>query len=283
MKNTLKITILLIVGGLSTKLNAQNYFPFIKENARWECYFTNPYEHIDKMYFFNGTEKINDTIYYKAYYQLNDSPDSIFFGLLREENKMVYIRYGVKDYIFCNFDLKVNDTLGYNYVVESIDSIYLFQSYRRRWIVNYFDKEINQNSKTYIVEGIGSTSSFDHFFYPQCHPSDYYCDMLSNYYEGDLTISNSILMKTESVKYEHIIDFEYSNPVDEIFTLKFKSIENAEILVEIISIDGKIISNQMIQNNTNIYQTNVSYLQKGLYLCRVKNKETIKTFKFIKN
>lgn len=238
MKKTFRISILLFIWIFSYKLYSQTYHPFIKENAKWECVFSNPYMRTTETFYFDGVETINDTLYHKSYqYSFNKTThqdDTSFFGFLREENQKVYRRLGTQEFLFCNFELKINDTLNHNYVVQSIDSIYVNQSYRKRWRVNYFDAPGNQYTQTSIIEGIGSTSGFIHFFDSECFPSDYTCTYLWNYYENDLIYSNSFLtdIEQEVDKYE---DLTISpNPIinqsqiniasDQIYTVEFYNI-----------------------------------------------------------
>lgn len=77
----------------------------------------------------------------------------------------------------------------------------------------------------------------------------------------------------------------YPNPInDSNFLFINGLLDNCKYLIQIISLDGKIIANDVHFNNSNIVKLNVTDLQSGVYLLRIKdfNKTEIVTKKIIK-
>ena len=77
----------------------------------------------------------------------------------------------------------------------------------------------------------------------------------------------------------------YPNPVTNEFQLSYESIEARTLNVEIIDLQGRVLLRQTInsQYGTNHNRISVSQLQKGLYICRLRNDYKYETIKFLKN
>jgi len=115
-------------------------------------------------------------------------------------------------------------------------------------------------------------------------------DTIPNF--ADIYFDNNPAVKTnivESIVIENITDnytiknnniVIYPNPTNSILNIKCSSnIDNA--IVEIYSIDGKLVSKKLLENINS--QISVNSLPKGIYSIRIISKEMNVTSKFIKN
>jgi len=77
----------------------------------------------------------------------------------------------------------------------------------------------------------------------------------------------------------------FPNPVTERLTINFQSFENNTLLIDFIDLQGKVVYSNAEIHTAGIhqFQVNAFYLSKGIYICRLNNRKTIKTIKFIKN
>ena len=71
----------------------------------------------------------------------------------------------------------------------------------------------------------------------------------------------------------------YPNPVIDQLYIKNTSVEECEVLVEILDLQGKILLKETISSMNGI---NVSELRKGMYICRVYSYDKTKNIKFLK-
>lgn len=77
----------------------------------------------------------------------------------------------------------------------------------------------------------------------------------------------------------------YPNPVNEQFQIGFQADNNEIWQLDIIDIQGKTIQHQEVfcqKGNVNLILSAAQF-PKGLFMCRLQNKSTLKTIKFIKN
>ncbi|HRZ97010.1 MAG TPA: T9SS type A sorting domain-containing protein [Paludibacter sp.] len=72
----------------------------------------------------------------------------------------------------------------------------------------------------------------------------------------------------------------FPNPVNDVLHINFVQNESENHLVEIRSIDGKLIHTTILNSYEN--GISVTHLSRGLYFCRVLNENTWNTAKFIK-
>lgn len=63
----------------------------------------------------------------------------------------------------------------------------------------------------------------------------------------------------------------YPVPVSDILTVSISGVQIQPFIVEIINIEGKIIYQSLYDLIPNLLQINITFLPKGLYLCRVYN------------
>lgn len=76
----------------------------------------------------------------------------------------------------------------------------------------------------------------------------------------------------------------YPNPVNDELNILFNSSRNKKIQITILSLDGKIILEDIFYSSigNTLWQVNVESLNKGMYICQINTGETIKTIKFLK-
>lgn len=74
----------------------------------------------------------------------------------------------------------------------------------------------------------------------------------------------------------------YPNPVLEVLRVKLNVVGTNIPIVELLSIEGRVLYKAQLQVTTNVHSINVSHFQKGIYLCRVNSGTRIETTKFIK-
>lgn len=89
----------------------------------------------------------------------------------------------------------------------------------------------------------------------------------------DIQISQQIGKSEEGTKL-------YPNPVIDQLYIKKTLVEECEVLVEILDLQGKILLKETISAMNGI---NVSGLQKGMYICRLYTCEKVENIKFLKN
>jgi hypothetical protein len=74
----------------------------------------------------------------------------------------------------------------------------------------------------------------------------------------------------------------YPNPFNSEVNIELNDFGKQPILITILSLDGRVVYNEKLQNITSIHKINLSQLPKGSYLCRLSNSSDIKTIKFLK-
>lgn len=73
----------------------------------------------------------------------------------------------------------------------------------------------------------------------------------------------------------------FPNPVNDVLNLQLSSIVSKGV-IQIISLDGKIVYNQTITGKKIVFQINVSNLTKGLYVCKINDGTNIGVIRFNK-
>jgi len=74
----------------------------------------------------------------------------------------------------------------------------------------------------------------------------------------------------------------YPNPVVDVLNIQQPSEGNQVCIIEILSIDGRLVYKEKQTPYKNATQINVSALPQGIYLCKINNGITTATTKFIK-
>lgn len=73
----------------------------------------------------------------------------------------------------------------------------------------------------------------------------------------------------------------YPNPVKDILHLEFNSVLGNDTIIQLFTIDGKLIKVENLILGQNQFQLNVNHLQKGIYLLKLNGNHN-QTFKFLK-
>ncbi len=178
MKNLLFCLLLLPIG-----LQAQVYVPFIStadSSDAWidiySCTDFSCFESYTNSYKIDGDTTIGSFQYSKVYIKIKDEEGSAggqwctesvnyyerYFGALRENEKQVFLLRGlqsVSEYLAYDFNLSIGDTLPQpdgpflpsdpaGRIINEIDSVLVFDNYRKRFISN----------NNYVIEGIGAST-----------------------------------------------------------------------------------------------------------------------------
>jgi len=161
--------------------HGQKYVPFPTENAEWNVLlsrsidysFSKPYITSIINYFIQGDTVINNKTYHKLYNK-SDTSNKTFKGGLREEEKRIYylscgtggyslqvksmsneikncikrqINYSENEILLYDFNKnRVGDSLFANCPIIDIDSVWIHNTYRKRYKI----------PNDYVIEGIGS-------------------------------------------------------------------------------------------------------------------------------
>ena len=165
----MKNSILLISGFLTIiSISGQNYIPIVQENNEWNVLsvgynwnFTDTVFYTET-YKFEGDTTIDNINYLKVYLSTEEIPINwVFRGCIREDqDKKVFLREYEMDFLKYDFGVELGDTvIVYSNMtpistqVLSIDSVYLFGSYRKKISLGYIP---DFNFHETWIEGIGS-------------------------------------------------------------------------------------------------------------------------------
>jgi len=99
----------------------------------------------------------------------------------------------------------------------------------------------------------------------------------------NLTFSTATGIKTPENQPNNFL--LYPIPVNDILYIMYTSAQGGQLQLEIVSLDGKVISSQMLysQKGQNNNQINISSLAQGLYIIRLNDFTTTTISKFLKN
>jgi hypothetical protein len=74
----------------------------------------------------------------------------------------------------------------------------------------------------------------------------------------------------------------FPNPASDILNIKSLLTNNRKSILDIISMQGKVVISETLIHDTNIHQVNISSLTNGLYICKLSDGKTLKSAIFIK-
>lgn len=276
MKKLLLISCLLL--SLIAKAQTTTYHPFPEGDATWNFTYypqswsmlPNDYEHVNYSITFSGDTLINNMTYHKLITPFASLRKG-YRGAIRQDiaAKKVFIvpPTEISEILLYDFNLQVGDSVkGYifpNDTIESIDSIAVGMSFRKRW-------KINNGYNVYIIEGIGST-------YGLLEPSPMYCTdcpefQLNCYSENNQTIYPDLQTNCELINSLNFIETNSSeikvcpNSQNGSTTFLF---ENANILeIKLIDMFAKVIYQQPTTNQKTI---TIDHLQSGFYILIAKS------------
>lgn len=273
----------------------QTYVPFIStadSSDQWMDYQPCSYnggggclEHYLTAYSVNGDTTINgenyaqisavekhwltEGIFGNGTCPANVDYSSFFAGGIREDNMQVffYDPVGNSEYLMYDFNLTIGDTVpdpsGYNFspeyhIIDSIDSILIDNSYRKRYIL----PEIN-GVPTHIIEGIGASTGLLYFI-----SSSLSCySELSCYKENGMTIyPEGTFCDMNLGVLEDRLYMEISpNPASDILTIQ--SDVGSTMEVEILNSFGQVVLKESLSELMN--EMDVSQLSSGIYFVKI--------------
>ena len=272
-----------------SSLFAQNYYSLVDSNKTWtEKEFVAMQQLNLHVYQTTNDTIINSVSYYKLmHYDDTSGTNPSLYGYLRENsNKEVYLKLasnGVEKLIY-SFDINVNDTVIIedhfppfdsicSVVVDSLDSIYIGNNYRKRY---YLSNAFNLGLDDVWVEGIGSIK------YGLTHPGYAYVGAMYDllcYKENDtLKYMNPLFNKCVIIGSISEDDLEnglqvYPNPFSTSTTIHFDQSLNGEYDLLVFDIVGKeLIRKERVTGNK--VQLQQRELGEGLFLAYLINNET---------
>lgn len=74
----------------------------------------------------------------------------------------------------------------------------------------------------------------------------------------------------------------YPNPALEVLNIQFSDEQQHAFIIEIFSIEGRVVYREKLNPHSHVHQINVSALPKGFYLCKLNNGITKQTAQFLK-
>jgi hypothetical protein len=262
-------------------------------NTNWYCWFP-PYDYVDENYSitFGGDTLIGSQTYHKLvipYFHINTTTCgagittiNMYKGSIRQDTilKKVFIvpLDSISEVLLYDFTLNVGDTVkGYleplfpSDIVNSIDSIIVGSTYRKRW-------NINSGYNIHIIEGIGSTYGLieqspvgvtDQLPYSITCYSESGLTLYPNTATtcGIITSVNTINETSDEIKL-------YPNPATQNTTLLFNLKNAEEIKITLFDITGKemmLIVNEEMQKGNQQININTSKLSPGIYICKIQS------------
>ncbi len=278
-------------------IQGQSYVSFPDSNAFWSgitiyqgtC---DPPDYCKYTYFLQGDTTIDLLTYHKLY--SNDSSSISYLGGLREDDKRIYFydKNCTHNILLYDFNLTVGDSillttlLCYNQLplymkVSYIDSVLLEDmTYRKR--INF-----SGYSDRSWIEGIGSKAGL---LYPYFDGIPCMCWLkLICFKQNDITLFKdeslvpcfNYMVSNKEFKNNSNLSNVYPNPVNNKITIDLQDFNKlTDIEFSICNIQGQVLIRQsLLQNKSEI---DISHLEKGVYLLKLKNKENIIVHKFVK-
>ncbi len=294
--------ILIVV--FTQKLNAQTY---INETAKWTQSFSysgfgNSTYCIYTKYF-NGDSTYNNKVYYKLYsqdfciltktlfdslgnpYLEKDTTESLIFqGLVREENKRIYLMHSDStEYLYYNYNfsnqtpvdsLVKNLGCGINPTITLLnhDTVCIGNEGRKRWRISSSMYPL----AFYLIEGVGPSSGF---LAPICRNGCPECgySLLSFTLNGDTLYKGQCSIPT-SVTPSHKIALDvYPIPTQDLLIVHSDVIINS---VFVYDYTGRLLDKYNISNTE--YQLSTMNYAKGNYLLEIRTLDSIFRKKIIK-
>lgn len=284
----------------------QNY-PLIKDGGIWREARAaintppDPWWIIKHQYIMEGDTTINSVVYKKVY-TCDYSPsisNKAFYGGIREDSfgKVFFfldsnqvlnsnILQSNTEYLLYDFSINIGDTLKTTnqvdsiQILQSIDSIYIQNKFRKRWV--FYG---NFSSQREVIEGIGCTKGL---FFPLQYESENY-QLLTCYEDSNFFWTNpqlgsdcfSVGIK-ENNKERYKVKVN-PNPTSGKLNIELAEIPKEYIIVKLYDITGRLIRVNEFFNQTNL-SLELTDLQNGIYILNIKSKEEFsRSIKIIKN
>jgi hypothetical protein len=266
-------------------------FEFADSNAVWSV--------SDKKYFINGDSLYNALNYKKIFIEYDSViATGSYFALLREditENK-VYVIYkdSTNENLLYDFSLVEGDETtvfpfdDYVYrgpvtvTVDSIDSVYIYDAYRKRITISGVNEDIGFDEKW--VEGIGS-STFGLFGsgLNGVMVLDAYYPFLLCYEEDSVMLFDNPNFSTCYYQYANLSEYSESikfrifpNPATKYIVVES---ELKQAQYKLLSSEGKMIKQGVLDQ---FQEISISEIPEGLYVFLLISKKGIGFKKFVK-
>lgn len=97
-----------------------------------------------------------------------------------------------------------------------------------------------------------------------------------------LTVSEIAVGLNEPIKFSEMNLKVYPNPVNNVLTVQLDDTGKTKSSLEILSVNGKVLSTRSVTGMQTVH-LDLGHLERGIYICRVRNGETLKTAKIVKN
>lgn len=288
MKNFILIILLIPFVGLS-----QNYIPIRSDSTEWIVENLSidgdggDYSYYKIRYFAKGDTLINDSLFIKVFYELNENIN--FYTYLYQDtlNKKVYYTAYPPGYLRLLFDFNLTEgkeffTNENNYgFVEKVDSIKINNVFRRRIIFNKGIFVVHNYQQVSLIEGIGSNTGL--------FPTDYlglFTSLLTCYKENNETVFpfelndkgcdlNSIIISNiQNLKISNIQI--YPNPFTNKIKVRVGNINTQNLKILVFNLLGEKLLTEEI-NFGNEFELNLSFLPNGIYTIKIENNE-LQTF-----
>ena len=161
--------LVIVVLSIGTAQAGDGYIPFVAKNKNWHVlgFSVGPYSSVSD-YRFGSEEVVYGSHTYLNLYEINDKGEEHSIGLLREENRRVYIFDKATEQEYCAYDftLEVGDMFDIGYgsmadhcIVTKVGKVNIngmnLKTITFSSIASYDDKEMFHEDHTW-VEGIGS-------------------------------------------------------------------------------------------------------------------------------
>ena len=184
MKNLIINAFILLL--LTTPAKAQEYFPLLEENPRWNVYVNQTdYSWEDPLYpdgeslrryYLGGDTTVNGVVYHKLIENVGNTtePSTYLKGIIREEDKKVYYagddyggyNHGGEEFLLYDYTCDIGDTVYHDYtderfhytIIKAIDSVKIAGEYRKRYKVKMNSLQPFEGEE-YWIEGIGNVKN----------------------------------------------------------------------------------------------------------------------------
>jgi hypothetical protein len=230
---------------------------------------------------------IHDTLFYKIFESYDSTNSSWFFTeqFISENASKIFLRniYGINRILY-DFNLNVGDTITQlnmfdqemDWKLNTIDSIFLEKTWHKRLVFGILGCGGCPND--IWIEGIGSLYGVTT---PGNVVADFSTTLLCVKNETEYIYTNpefnSCYLTTGIIEHSNDkTNIVFPNPFENY--IKVNSDVN-ELAFSVINIMGQIVSSGDLQSNSFI---NLSHLDKGLYILRLKSLNDFREYKIIK-
>jgi len=243
-------------------------------------------------YHLSGDTIINDTLFYKRYTWGNSKSTDCYTGVGPSYNhascKYILLRYDTtakcivdtKNKIIFNFNLQLNDTIGFptrmenigpviKCIVRKIDTIEVLNIKTKRFYVQVYSSQGSGigacRDSSYIIDGIGHNRGSTFF---DCWNDGFHLPIIQSnlYYSIDTAAYNCLNYQTSIDDVEDEQFQVYPNPV--VYNMLFiRAVElQTTTHYDVYTLSGtKLLSGNLINSNS----INVEKLPKGIYILRL--------------